>query len=229
MFDSDKSVLECEVRILNKADLLIFPSKKMHDYLLENGLNGDIDSLYQKIWEMPGYPQFTQHSNLKRLVFTGNVERFPFLKGYYGKTTIEHFDGAKPDRENDDSFIWKGYRIPIELMKEVSLGGFGLVWCDKDDFDRYYSMNQPHKLGFNLSAGIPVIIRKDSVHSDWIQKNSFGYVVESLEEADELIQNTSDEAYAGMVANVARIQPLLLNGMYTKKLLTEAVVKVMER
>ena len=90
-------------------------------------------------------------------------------------------------------------------------------------------MNQPHKLGFNLSAGIPIIIRKDGVHSEWVKENGLGYVVESLEEADELIQNTSDETYAGMVANVARIQPLLLNGMYTKKLLTEAVIKVMER
>ena len=229
LFNSEERILKSEINILNNADLCIFPSEKLHDYLIRNGLNESMDCLYQKVWEMPGYPQFTQHSNLKRMVFTGNIERFLFLKDYCGTVPIEYFDGNKPERENDVSFLWKGYRTPMELMKETSLGGFGLVWCDKENFDNYYSMNQPHKLGFHLSSGIPVVIREDSVHSDWIRGKGLGYVVESLDEADKLIQNTSDHAYAEMVSNVAKVQTLLLNGIYTKKLLTDAVIKVMEQ
>lgn len=45
-------------------------------------------------------------------------------------------------------------------MHELSKGGFGLVWSDDEYFDRYYSMNQPYKLGTNLAAGIPVIVKE---------------------------------------------------------------------
>lgn len=39
MFDSEQAILDMEIRTLNKADLLILPSKKMHRYLKENGLD----------------------------------------------------------------------------------------------------------------------------------------------------------------------------------------------
>lgn len=38
MFDSEQAILDMEIRTLNKADLLILPSKKMHRYLKEMGL-----------------------------------------------------------------------------------------------------------------------------------------------------------------------------------------------
>lgn len=229
MFNADEKILKYEMQILNTANLLILPSEKMHIYLEKNGLHKNIPVLYQKIWEMPGYPQFTVHENIKKFLFTGNYERFPFLKTYKGKTVIEQFDVQKPERNNDACFIWKGFYEPHKLMAELSKGGFGLVWCDKEYFERYYSLNQPHKLGFDLAAGIPVVIRNGSVHSDFVKNNGLGYVVNSLEEADERVQNTSDEDYRIMVNNITKFQPLLLNGMYTKKLLLDAVIQVMEK
>ena len=103
------------------------------------------------------------------------------------------------------------------------------MWSDEEYFKRYYSWNQPNKLGFNLAAGIPVVIRNGSVHTQFIKNNGLGYVVESLEEADELVQNTSDEKYQQMIQNVAKFQPLLLNGVYTQRLLLDAVIQVMEK
>ncbi len=229
MFDADEQVLRAEMEIFNKADLLILPSLLFFSYLSENGLDKNISIIYQKIWEMPGYPQYTIHRNRKVFLFTGNVDRFPFLKEYSGKTLIEQFDGQKPDRENDQSFLWKGYREPHKLMSEIAQGGFGLVWSDEEYFKRYYSWNQPHKLGFNLAAGIPVVIRNGSVHTDFIKSNGLGYVVESLKEADELVQSTSDEMYQQMIQNVAKFQPLLLNGVYTQRLLLDAVIQVLEK
>lgn len=229
MFDSGEGVLKVEVEILNKADLLILPSSRLYDYLRENGLDETIPIIYQKIWEMPGFPQFTTHANQKKFIFTGNYSRFPFLKEYEGKTMIEQYDRQKPDRESNASFLWKGAREPHRLMAEIAKGGYGLVWCDEEYFDRYYSWNQPHKLGFNLAAGIPVVIRNGSVHTEFVRDNGLGYVVDSLEEADNLVQNTSDEEYNKMVRNVAKFQPLLLNGTYTKKLLLDAVIQVVEK
>ena len=229
MFDSEQSILDMEISILNKADVLILPSVKMHEYMINNGLRDDIQVLYQKIWEVPGFPCFREHQNLKKMLFTGNWNRFPFLESYHGKTIVEHFDYQKPPRDDDSSFTWRNGFKPIQLMREMSKGGYGLVWCDKEYLERYYSMNQPHKLGFTLASGIPVIVRNGCVHSDFVREKGLGYVVDSLEEADNLVQNTSDEGYAKMISNIAPYQYMLLNGVYTKKLLMDTLICVLEK
>lgn len=48
MFDSEQSILHTEIGILNKADILILPSVKMYEYMINNGLRDDIQVLYQK-------------------------------------------------------------------------------------------------------------------------------------------------------------------------------------
>lgn len=157
MFDSEQAILDMEIKTLNKADLLILPSKKMHRYLKENGLD-EKPVIYQTIWDMPSDICFVDHAVTRCFHFAGNYNRFPFLAEYHGKTPIYQYDANKPDRENDDSFCWRGYFEQEKLMHELSKGGFGLVWSDDEYFDRYYSMNQPYKLGTNLAAGIPVIV-----------------------------------------------------------------------
>ena len=54
-------------------------------------------------------------------------------------------------------------------------------------------------------------------------------MVDSLEEADNLVQNTSDEEYVKMTSNIAPYQYMLLNGVYTKKLLMDALICVLEK
>ena len=71
-------------------------------------------------------------------------------------------------------------------MHELSKGGFGLVWSDDEYFDRYYSMNQPYKLGTNLAAGIPVIVKRGCVHEKFVERNGLGYAVDTLDEADKV-------------------------------------------
>lgn len=229
LFNSDEHILMTEIATLNMADLLILPTKKMYQYMLQHGLRKDMPILFQKIWEAPGFPQYTEHMNLKRFCFTGNYERFPFLKDYYGVTPIEQFDGQKPEREDDAHFQWKGFLQHDKMLRELSRGGYGLVWSDREYFDNYYSLNQPHKLGFNLAAGIPVIIRAGCENADFVKQHDLGYAVESLEEADILVQQTSDETYMKMINNIKKIQVMLLKGMYTKKVLLDSVIQVMEQ
>lgn len=61
MFDSEQAILDMEIRTLNKADLLILPSKKMHRYLKENGLD-EKPVIYQTIWDMPSDICFVDHA-----------------------------------------------------------------------------------------------------------------------------------------------------------------------
>ena len=228
IFGSERWVLEWEIRNINKADLLIMPSKKIHRFLIENGLDKNIPVEYQTIWEMPGEVCYTEHKNIKRLIFTGSMERFPFTANYHGVTPIELFHSDKPNREDDASFRYRGYLDTDELMKEIAIGGFGLVWADDEYFENYYSMNQPHKLGSTLSCGIPVVVRKGCAHEEFVTKNGVGFAVDSLEEADAIIQALTDDEFAEIYKNVAAIQMLLLNGAYTRKVLQDSVIRMLE-
>lgn len=228
MFGSEQWVMNWEVRTLNKADLLIMPSKKLYEKLVASGLNTEIPVEYQTVWEMPGEKCYSEHKLIRKMLFTGNITRFPFLKNYFGKTPIELYQREKPERPDDSSFVYKGFREPDDLQKELSEGGFGLVWADDDYFESYYSMNQPHKLGSTLACGIPVIVRKGCAHERFVTEKGIGFAVATLEEADNIIQSITDEAYETLYRNVARVQSLLLNGAYTRKVLQDSVIKVME-
>ncbi|WP_455721936.1 sugar transferase [Agathobacter sp.] len=227
MFDSEQMILDMEIRTLNKADLLILPSKKMHQYLMENGLK-DKSVIYQTIWDMPSDICFEDHAIKRCFHFTGSFSRFPFLANYRGKTLIYQYDRNEPERKNDESFLWRGYYEQEKLMYELSKGGFGLVWSDDEYFKRYYSMNQPYKLGTNLAAGIPVIVRKGCVHEEFVIKNGVGFAVDTLEEADEIVQNISEDEYRQLYRNVKNIQKLILDGAYTRKTLQDAIITVLE-
>lgn len=227
MFDSEQAILDMEIKTLNKADLLILPSKKMHRYLKENGLD-EKPVIYQTIWDMPSDICFVDHAVTRCFHFAGNYNRFPFLAEYHGKTPIYQYDANKPDRENDDSFCWKGYLEQEKLMHELSKGGFGLVWSDDEYFDRYYSMNQPYKLGTNLAAGIPVIVKRGCVHEKFVERNGLGYAVDTLDEADKMVQSITDAEYIKLYHNVKSIQKLILDGAYTRKTLQDAIIEVLE-
>jgi len=228
MFGSEQWVMNWEVRTLNKADLLIMPSEKLYRKLVENGLKESIPVEYQTIWEMPGEKMYSEHKKLRKMVFTGNVSRFPFLNDYHGATSIDLYQREKPNGVDEKSIIYKGFRETNELQKDLAEGGFGLVWAGDDYFDSYYSMNQPHKLGSTLACGIPVIVRKGCAHEEFITRNGVGYVVSSMEEADMIVQNITDEEYDTLYNNVAKIQALLLNGAYTRKVLQDSVMRVIE-
>lgn len=171
---------------------------------------------------------FVDHAVTRCFHFAGNYNRFPFLAEYHGKTPIYQYDANKPDRENDDSFCWRGYFEQEKLMHELSKGGFGLVWSDDEYFDRYYSMNQPYKLGTNLAAGIPVIVKRGCVHDKFVERNGLGYAVDTLDEADKLVQSITDAEYIKLYHNVKNIQKLILDGAYTRKTLQDAIIEVLE-
>lgn len=84
MFDSEQAILDMEIRTLNKADLLILPSKKMHRYLKENGLD-EKPVIYQTIWDMPSDICFVDHAVTRCFHFAGNYNRFPFLAEYHAR------------------------------------------------------------------------------------------------------------------------------------------------
>ena len=54
------------------------------------------------------------------------------------------------------------------------------------------------------------------------------FLVYSLEEANRLVEETTAEAYQHMVENVYKVSYALKQGYFTKKLLIDAIVDVLD-
>ena len=119
--------------------------------------------------------------------------------------------------------------LESELLIEQAKGGFGLVYTDDYSFERYDSINQPFKLACYLASGIPVIVRNGCVHEAYVINNEIGFSVNTLEEADQIVSELSDAEYERLYENIKPIQDLITNGAYTRKLLSDALVRVLDK
>ena len=93
----------------------------------------------------------------------------------------------------------EGWRTKQELLLELSKGGFGLVWGNSEnpeDERDYYKENISYKLSTYLSAGLPVVVPDYLSNADYIREKGLGFVASSLEEANRLVQDCTEEEYA---------------------------------
>lgn len=85
-------------------------------------------------------------------------------------------------------------------------------------------MNCSYKLASYLSAGIPVIVPDYLSNADFVKEKGIGFVVSSLEEANEKVQNCTEDNYNQMVSNLKQVQYLINNGYFTKKLFVDTIM-----
>jgi hypothetical protein len=122
---------------------------------------------------------------------------------------------------------YKGKFKPEELLNYLE-GGFGLVWDGKSidtiegGFGSYLRYNNPYKVTLYLTAGIPVVVWKESALADYIVKNKLGFAVNNLHELEDIVKNTSDKEYEEISKNVKAISHKFINGEF----LTEAIKKI---
>ncbi|HFL3934311.1 hypothetical protein V2V40_05260 [Streptococcus agalactiae] len=114
------------------------------------------------------------------------------------------------------------YQSDEQLIMKMSEGGYGLVWMDDRD-KQYQSLYCPYKLGAYIAAGIPVIIQKGIANQDIIEKNNLGFIIEKIDDISNIVESTTEEEYMEIVSDVRRFNPLVRQGYFTRKLLTDAV------
>ena len=137
--------------------------------------------------------------------------------------------GNKKEDYDYSNVHFGGWLNKTELLLQLSKGGFGLVWgnSEKPEDERdYYKLNCSYKLASYLSAGIPVVVPDYLSNVDFIKKNNVGFVVSSLEEADKVVQECTEEQYSEIVSNVKKVQYLINNGYFTKKLFVDSLMKL---
>ena len=223
-FGAEKEKLQRAVAMYNQADVLILPSKAMHDRLVEAGLTVE-KICYQTMFDYVVDANLDKHAFVRKMIFTGSPKRFPFINQYQGTTPIDLYGLDQADQNSNT--IYRGQRMGEALLWEMSKGGYGLVWAEDNQYE-YYKMNLPFKVTTFLAAGIPLIIRRGIHVEDFVTKNQIGIVVDSLAEADQIVQVLTKEQYGRLLENVKKVQFLITHGYYTRKVLVDAIVMAVE-
>lgn len=89
------------------------------------------------------------------------------------------------------------------------------------------ALNANYKISAYLAAGIPVIVSNHIAEKETIVRKNLGFAVDSLNEAVDKVNKMSEAEYSEMVANVAIYSNLIREGYFTKRLLIEAVFKLL--
>lgn len=226
-FENNYFLMPYFIDMYNKAEVVVVPSEKMYQRLVEEGLTVK-KYVVQKMWDFNVHMDLHTPSFEKKLYFLGDVSRFPFFQNWQYDTPLHVFGNHKPDYDYS-KVHFGGWLNKTELLLELSKGGFGLVWGNQEnpkDEPDYYKMNCSYKLASYLSAGIPVIVPDYLSNADFVKENNMGFVVSSLEEADKAIQECSEEKYSEMLSSVKNVQYLINNGYFTKKLFVDSLMKL---
>lgn len=223
MFQGNEYLMEQTIHYYNQAEVLIAPSQVMIDTLVQHGLTVS-KTLVQGMWDHPTQAPLLPARFQKVLHFPGSPERFQFVTTWDYSVPLKVY--TRQAFSHGDQVTALAYRPDEQLLIELSQGGFGLVWMDDHD-KGYQGLYCPYKLGTFLAAGIPVVVQRGLANLEWIEKNGLGLVVDTLEEACSAIEALTEADYLALVQRVRRFNPLLRQGLLTKRLLTEAVCKAL--
>lgn len=231
MFENNRYLLGKQIELMNQAEVVILPSQKMADFLISEGMTVK-KIVIQKMWDFPVPIDWTIVPKFEKVInFAGNPDswKFGFVKEWTYDTVELRVTSQEADwgRGKNVSFLgW--FNDDVLLVNELrKSGGFGLVWTKDSYSGEYMKMNANYKFSAYLAAGIPLIVNSNIAEKDTIVRKKLGLAVNSLDEAVHKIESMSEKQYNEMVANVALFSNLIREGYFAKRLLIDAVFKLM--
>ncbi len=222
-FDGQLSHVPEAIEYYNQADLLILPSARMRDKLIGWGLKTP-KILIQEIFDFVIDFKLRKPTFQRKLYFTGNPVRFPFVQDWHCTIPLELYSTTKPNP--DANVHYQGVLNNDELLFEMSGGGFGLVWPQQSEYD-YYAYNLPLKCSSFLAAGIPVLVKKNLRCAEIIERYGLGRTIESPEEASDIVQSMTEQEYEETVQRIIKFNRMLRSGWFTRKILTDTVYELL--
>lgn len=232
MIENFRYLLGRQIQLLNKADLVILPSQKMADFLRSEGLTVK-KVVIQRIWDFPVTFDQTVRPKFGRVInFAGSIsktKKFVFIKEWNSETVELRITGKKEDWAQGKNISFLGWFNDDTLLVNAlrNSGGFGLLWSEDPYFLEYMKMNANYKFSAYLAAGIPIIVNNCIAERDTIIRKNLGLAVDSLDEAVEKVAAMGQEEYDKMVNDVAQFSELIRGSHFAKKVLTEAVFKLL--
>lgn len=224
MFKTNYYLMDELLKIYDDADAVILPSKAMALRLQLEGLTQP-NIVIQEMWDQPMSFTQTQPKYAHLLQFAGDIEKFSFFKNY-DLDIPTYVYSREPTYEVANNLYLEGWQSSPVLNENLAQrGGFGLVWSDDVQINDYLRVCISHKMSTYILAGLPQIVPKYLANSYVIEDHGLGYSVESLEEAVVRVKETSLEEYAKLVYRVQSYRPLLADGQFSRRVLTEAIFK----
>ena len=126
MFPSNYYLMPEYIEMYNQSDLVIVPSEKMKERLIQEGLTVQ-KIIIQGVWDHVHEYPLRQPVFQKKLSFAGSVERFEHLSNWTHTTPLDIFSESNQESHHP-TVSFKGWKTDPELLFALSEGGFGLVW-----------------------------------------------------------------------------------------------------
>lgn len=229
--ESHRFILKREVGILNRADLVILPSRQMEDFLRSEGLTVK-KTVIQRMWDFPVTIDSLVRPKFGRVInFAGNVmePKFVFAREWNYDEVELRVTAKDADWAQGNNIRFLGWFTDDTLLVNAlrCSGGFGLLWSEDFYWREYMKMNACYKLSAYLAAGIPVIVWSEIPEKDTIIRKNLGLAVDSLDEAVEKVSAMTQEEYDKMVDDVAVFSELVRGSYFAKKILTDAVFQLL--
>lgn len=225
-----------EIGRLSHSDYIIASNEKMAQWLRDNGMKRPVEALGLFDYRSTSFNQSSGHAaSMQDVVYAGalSMRKNAFLVklteslSRWRLTVIGNKEGMHGLKDNPH-VAYMGFLPAEEFISHID-AGFGLVW-DGDSLDscsgeygNYLRWNSPHKVSFNLRAGLPVIIWKEAAVAPIIEKEGCGIAISSLHELATILPQLSQEDYSKMKQNAQRMAEKLNRGEFLKRALTTAV------
>lgn len=221
MFANNAYLFDQYLEAYNLADLVILPSQKMKEILIEHGLTQPV--LIQNVWDHVTTLNLTNQPRLERkLNFLGNMTRFPFVKEWESDLRLEVYSNGQAEAKGNMRVM--GWQPEDQVLRALNQGGFGLVWSEniENQYEREYSeMNVSFKFSTYLAAGLPLIVNKGIAKEDFVTKYNLGVAVDNLQQAVDYVNSVTEQEYNILANNVKTIGSLIKEGFFTRQLLLE--------
>ena len=188
-----------DIKLLNKAELLIVLTPSMRSFLEKHGVSNKmvLINVFDYLSEEENIPVLDE----KSIVFAGNLEKSGFLLPL-SKTNFKslHFDVyglGFPESMEWGTITYNGVFSPDKISQIK--GTWGLVW-DGDSIDscagplgEYLMLNTPHKTALYIAAQKPVIVWNQSAIKDYIEDNYLGISIGSITELESKLDSLTPE------------------------------------
>ncbi len=237
-FRRKKLTIEKEISRLSHSDYIIASNENMAAWLKEHGMKKPIGSLGLFDYRSSSFNEHTIESKANstiQVVYAGalSMRKNAFLVeltkslNTWHLTIVGNKDGLVGLQDNPH-ISYRGFLPSEEFIAHID-ADFGLVW-DGDStatcsgsYGEYLRWNSPHKVSFNLRAGLPVIVWQESAVAPLIEKEGVGIAVASLDELDKVLAHLSQEDLTKMKYNAAQMAEKLNEGYFIKKVIKTAL------
>lgn len=231
MFESNRYLLKRYIDLYNQADLIILPSQPMIDFLRTEGLSVS-KIVVQRMWDCKISIDTTRTPRFRKVFnFAGSVDedKFSFAKKWQHDVVKLSVTAEEREWGRNRNIEFLGWFNSQDILADTlrKNGGFGLLWTEDSLCEEYMKLNACDKLSLYLASGLPVIVHKSIPEAETVIHKNMGFAVDSLEEAVFRVNNMTEEQYDQMARKAGLFGNLLREGYFTKKVLLDAVFKLL--